>query len=225
MKSHWFSVLSLLAVSAVVMTFAANVEFKKGETWTYEVKGPRAWSDENIYGDRVISVNAVNDKGYSVEDEWGSWDENVHDITVNQNGMITKLQIGTGFTLEYDKPIPFHYIDLLKVDEKKDFGRSSVEMDNFTLALSTVVKREKDEDVKVPAGEFKGSQHYVINNVLSFESNQGEMAKKMTRHIWVHQDVNGIVKESYEHQALSQEAGDKFFKGESLLKKHEVKFE
>lgn len=223
MKNCFMMGLSLIAVLSTTSVFAADTEYKKGETWTYEVKGPRTWTDENVYGDRTISVDAAHDSGYTIEDEWGSWDDNAHMISLNKEGMQTKLVIGSGFALNYKTPIPFQFVDLLKVDEEKDFGRSVVEMDNFTVSLSTKVKRVKNEDVTVPAGEFKGAQKYEITNVLSFSSDQGEMARKMNRQVWAHKDANGIVKDVYEHQALSQDTGEKMFKGESLLKKHEVK--
>lgn len=217
--------LSLFAMTITPAVYAAEVEYKKGESWTYEVKGPRTWTDENVYGDRKISVDTMNDSGYTIEDEWGSWDDNAHVISLNKDGMQTKLEIGYDFSLNYKTPIPFNFIDLLKVDEEKDYGEAFVEMDNFTVSLTTKVKRVKDEDVTVPAGEFKDSQKYEVTNVLSFSSDQGERVRKMSRQIWVHKDANGIVKDAYEHQALSQEAGEKMFKGESLLKKHEVKSE
>lgn len=225
MKNSFLIGLSLIVVYSTISALAGDTEYKKGESWTYEVKGPRTWTDENVYGDRKISVDTVNDSGYTIEDEWGSWDDNAHVISLNKDGMQTKLEIGYDFSLNYKTPIPFNFIDLLKVDEEKDFGTANVEMDGFSVSLTTKVKRLKDEDVTVPAGEFKGSQKYEVTNVLSFSSDQGERVRKMNRQIWVHKDANGIVKDAYEHQALSQDAGDTMFKGESLLKKHEVKSE
>lgn len=222
MKSRWMRALCLLVVPVVsLIVFAADVKYEDGETWTFEVKGPRPWFPGDVNGDRVIEITKVGEEGYEAEEEWGSQDNGPIVLTINKEGQQTKLEVGE-FVMEYKLPIPYQFLDLLKVDEEKDFGKFENDSGQFSMSMTTKVKREKDEDITVPAGEFKGCQHYVVSNTFAFDGDQGEVKREMTRHIWAHKDVNGIVKDVYEYQAFGPDAGDDKIKGEAALKKHET---
>ncbi len=222
MKSRWIIAISLI-VTPYVLAVAGDAEYKKGEQWSYEVKGPRPWSDENIYGDRTISILNETESGWNAKEMWGTYDEQPYRYTVNEKGLVSKLEVGNNIVIEYDSPIPFQFVDLLKVDEEKDFGVYTQDADSWSLSLSTHVKRAADEDVTVPAGEFKGSQKYIVEQRLTFSNDQQERTRKMTRHVWVHPNVNGIVKETLKFQAMAPDAGDGLLESTSVLKEHIVK--
>lgn len=222
MKSHWFTTLCLFLLPfASIDGFTDGLEYKKGETWTYEVNGSRPWFPGDVNGDRVIEIVKVNETGYEAEEEWGYSENGPVVLSINKKGLQTKLEAGQ-FVIEYSSPIPFQYVDLLEVEKEKDFGKYVNDNGQFSMSMATTVKREKDEDVKVPAGEFKGCQHYIVTIVFAIEGNQGSNSSEMIRHIWAHSKVNGIVKDKYEYESLAPDAGGEKVKGEALLKKHEV---
>lgn len=222
MKSRWNAALSLLVLPFVMITAnAADVKYEDGETWTYSVDGSRPWFPGDVNGERIIEIVKVGDAGFEAEEEWGEGGNGPSVLTINKEGLQTKLEVGE-FVMDYKSPIPFQYIDLLEVDKEKDFGKFENDNGQFSISLTTKVKREKDEDITVPAGEFKGSQHYVVTSVFSFDGAQGSNSREMVRSIWVHKKANGIVKDSYEFEPFGPDAGDEKVKGEAVLKKHEI---
>jgi hypothetical protein len=200
---------------------AADVKYEDGETWTYEVKGSRPWFPGDINGDRVIEIVKVSDDGFEAEEEWGNGGNGPAVVTLNKEGLQTKLEVGE-FVMEYESPIPFQYNDLLEAEKEKEFGKFESDNGQFKMSMTTKVKREKNEDITVPAGEFKGCQHYIVTNVFTFDGDQGTNSREMVRHIWAHPNVNGAVKDSYEFESFAPDAGDEKIKGEALLKKHEI---
>lgn len=193
--------------------------FKVGEKWVYKHDGPRpfSWNLDPVDGDWVRSVVSVKGEGdqkiWTIEERYG--DSAGQGWNVDGDRHVQSLEVGDNI-ISYSPPGPYDF-PLLGIGEEKKV-ELKMEGDWGSLPITSIYKREENETINVPAGEFKDSHHYKINSVIKFNRDGNEIELKTSQDMWYHPDVNGLIKRIFMNDSDGET--DRSYKTISELKEY-----
>ena len=189
--------------------------YQVGWRWEYQHVGPRPGSvePEAIDGKRIRQVISFleepHGKQWVIEEEFTNSPDGTVLLYVNQDrelcalgfkddkGETVKDDKGETVKMEYLPQVPYQTAKL-NIAEKKTFeSRIKVSSADFSMPITMIFERLKDETITTPAGVFAGCQHYKVNITSFFDIKIAKIPLSEEREVWYHPEVNGVVKEIY----------------------------
>ena len=216
-RVNLFTVVAVLAV--LVGPGAQAEDWKVGEKWVYKHDGPRPFSDASnmVKGDRTSEVIAIKGEGankrYMLKNVWGTDDATPTTSHIDARNMLHKIEIQFMAVMILTPPVPTVWP--LKSGEQKTL-KTKMEVAGFSVPITYIGKRLKDETVTVPAGKFENCQHVQI--IITMQNEMGQPVKGKTEY-WYHPKVRNLVKEV----TVTNYKGENSYTATSVLKTHTAK--
>lgn len=200
-RNIWvFFTLAALISCSVISNAAEYSAWTKGETWQYKHEGPIPFlgDQSTVVGDRVIRIievkEADGEKRWKLRENWGENNE-FRTFTIDAEHQAHLLDWG-GDMIRYEPPLPMDFSSLALGAEQTDdvlmkFGKVG-------FKCNILAKRLPDQDVAVPAGDFKQCAHVKIKMTMHY----GSLQQPIDYEVWYHPRANFIVKEQYHFKAM-----------------------
>lgn len=200
-RNIWaFLTLAALMVCYVESEAAKYSAWTTGETWRYKHEGPIPFlgDQSKVVGDRVIQIVEVKEtdgeKRWELRENWGE-NNTPRTFTVDAERKAHLLD-WDGDVVRYEPPLPMDYSSLAPAAEQtKDV---MLKYGEVGIQCNIVAKRMPDQDILVPAGEFKQCAHVKITMTMHY----GSLKQPIDYQVWYHPRANFIVKEQYHFKAM-----------------------
>lgn len=207
-----FPALLMGAVTVLLTGFAARAavagQFKVGQRWVYSHEGPRpgAMEPNAVDGQRVLQVVSRTEQAgqtrWMIQERFTGDPNVVGHLSVDDAGLLHSLDLvnaeGEAMRLMYESAIPYQALDIV-IGEQKTQETKLVGADGkFSVAMTVKVRRLNDESVVTDAGRFEACRHFEFVTQSSIDMKLVKIPILETRHRWVSDQVQGLVKERYE---------------------------
>ncbi|HOJ59199.1 MAG TPA: hypothetical protein PK878_02840 [bacterium] len=225
MKRMLIGIVLVTGMGMVPGLDAAATDWAVGETWVYRHEGFRPFAPPGQTAEiprtrKILSIQGEGaEKRWLLEERWGEGEGPAAVSFIDAAKGMDKVEMGENFSILFRPAIPVDWSGLKPGEEKK--VESESRFNGNTSKIQYEAKRLEDENVTVPAGEFKNTTRVQVEMTMTFNTDQGSRTFKMLETYWYHPDANGFVKEQIEMVPLEgQDAPDQPMKGTSVLLSH-----